>query len=155
MSRAFVCARARRRASSFASLPELTKKQTLSDSGSVAVRFVCVFEDQIAQVARVRVQQFHLLLTGRNHFRMTMTNMRDVVVSIEITPAFVVVEILHRAAHDVQRLLVRDTQITPEQPVSRFQSVIQSVSFIRENPWQSFLDRSLADAQIFILWLLS
>ena len=39
MSRAFVCARARRSASSFASLPELTKKQTLSDAGKVAVSF--------------------------------------------------------------------------------------------------------------------
>jgi hypothetical protein len=32
---------------------------------------------------------------------MTMTNMRHVVVSIEITPALIVVEILHVATHDV------------------------------------------------------
>ena len=46
--------------------------------------------------------------------------MSDVVVRVEITPALVVVKILHLAAHDVYRLLVSDTQIAPEQTLSSF-----------------------------------
>ena len=56
-----------------------------------------------------------------------MTNMRDVVVSVEITPALIVVEILHRTTHDVQRLLIRNAQVTTEQSRVALQSVIQSV----------------------------
>ena len=51
---------------------------------------------------------------------MTMTNVCHIVVCIEILDAICIVEILHRTAHDVQWLFVRDTQITTEQPVSRF-----------------------------------
>jgi hypothetical protein len=46
--------------------------------------------------------------------------MRHVVVSIEITPALIVVEILHLATHDVQWLLVRNAQIPTEQSPSHF-----------------------------------
>ena len=94
-------------------------------------------------------------LTGSDDFRMTMTDMRDVVVSVEITPALIVVEILHRAAHDVQRLLIRDAQIPPEQSLLALPISDSIRVFIRVNPWQILLDRSLADPQVLILRLLS
>src|SRR5688572_12878162 len=53
---------------------------------------------------------------------MTMPDVRDIVVSVEIAPAFIVVKILHLAAHDIQRLLISDAQIPPEQLLSCFQN---------------------------------
>src|SRR5687767_1675024 len=53
---------------------------------------------------------------------MTMSDVSDVVVGVEIAPPFIVIEILHLAAHDVERLFVRDAQIASEQLPSCFQN---------------------------------
>ena len=41
-----------------------------------------------------------------------MTDVSDVVVSVEILAPFVIVEVLHLTANDFQRILVGDAQIS-------------------------------------------
>jgi hypothetical protein len=52
-----------------------------------------------------------------------MADMRNVVVCIEVLPPLVIEQILHLPAYDIQRLLIRDAQISPKQPPSRLQNI--------------------------------
>ena len=62
-------------------------------------------------------------LTGSNDLRMTMTNMRDVVVSIEIAPALVVVEILHRPRTMFSGFSYAILRFPPSSRSSRFKQI--------------------------------
>ena len=58
--------------------------------------------------------------TGSDDGGMTMADVSDVVVSVQITPAFLVVKVLHRPTHDIDRLLVSKAQVTPEEASTLF-----------------------------------
>ncbi len=62
------------------------------------------------QIARVRVEQSHLLLPGFDDTRVAVPDMADVVDAIQISPPIFVVEVLHPAAHDLERVTVRDAE---------------------------------------------
>ena len=69
-----------------------------------------VFHQEAVQVARVRVEDRHLL-SGRPHdLGMAVTHMTDVVYRIQVLPFVFVVQVLHDSPHDLQGLSVRDTQ---------------------------------------------
>ena len=73
-----------------------------------------VLVHEVARVARVRVQHRHLRLTGADNPRMTMADVRHVVVRVDVLPSDVVVEILHPATLDFDRRPIRDAQISAE-----------------------------------------
>src|SRR5204863_1770248 len=75
--------------------------------------------DVVVKIARVGVEQRELRLRRLHHTRMAVPHKRHVVVNVEIRPARFVVHILHPAAHDLQRMLVRDTQIFSHQGLPR------------------------------------
>jgi hypothetical protein len=77
---------------------EVTNTQRLRQRSRELLR---IFEYQITKISRIRVQHFHLSLPRRNDFRMTMPNVRDVVVRIKITLPLVVIQILPQPAHDM------------------------------------------------------
>src|SRR6266404_1783283 len=79
--------------------------------------------NQIVKVARIRIDHGHLSLSGFNYARVTMAHVGHIVVSIEILSIFLVIEVLHRAAYDLDRIVVGDTQISTEQPFPRGQGL--------------------------------
>ena len=67
------------------------------------------------QIARVGVEEGHLLLDGPHDAGVAVADEGDVVVGVEIGPARLVVEILHPAAHDLERLAVGDAEVAAEE----------------------------------------
>ncbi len=62
------------------------------------------------EVSRVGVENRHLFLCCLHDGGVTMSYVAHVVDRIEILPLVFVVQILHDAPHDLERLLVRDAQ---------------------------------------------
>ena len=62
------------------------------------------------QVARVGVEHRHLLLSRFNHVGMTVTDVTDIVDCIKVGAAILVVEVLHPAPYNLERLLVGDAE---------------------------------------------
>ena len=71
------------------------------------------------QITRVGVEQRELRLRGLDHPGVAVPDERHVVVNVEVRPAGFVVQILHPAAHDLQRMLIRDTQISSQPGLPR------------------------------------
>jgi hypothetical protein len=63
------------------------------------------------QVARIRVEHGHLLLSGPDNTRMTMSHVRNVVVSIQVLSPCFVKQILPPAANDFDRIAITDAQV--------------------------------------------
>jgi hypothetical protein len=70
--------------------------------------------EQPAHVTRVRVEQRHLPGAGFHDGRMTVPDMRHIVVRIEQAPAGTVVQVLHPAAHGMKRITVGQAQVGPD-----------------------------------------
>ena len=64
--------------------------------------------EQIVQVARVRVQHAHLRRRRLDDARMTVADVRHVVVRVDVAAPFVVEQVLHPSAHDLRP--ARDTR---------------------------------------------
>ena len=62
----------------------------------------------VVQIPRVGVEQRKLRLRRLNHARVAVPHQRHIVVDVEIRSPRVVIQILHPAAHDFQRALIRD-----------------------------------------------
>ena len=73
-----------------------------------------VADDVVVQIASVGVEESDLILDGTNHTRVAVADERDVVVDVEKSAAGIVVEVLHPAAHNFERLVVRDAEIPSE-----------------------------------------
>ena len=67
-----------------------------------------------SQIARIGIEQRHLVGGGLDHPRMAVAHVRHIVDAIEIRAAAGIVEILPPAADDVQRLAIRDAERRPE-----------------------------------------
>ena len=70
----------------------------------------------VVQVARVRVEHAHLLRRRLHDAGMRVAHVRDVVVRVEVSTARVVVQILHPAAHDFQRLAIPEPHVRSNEP---------------------------------------
>jgi hypothetical protein len=70
------------------------------------------------EVSRVGVEDGHLILAGLYNSRIAVSNMSDVVISIQIFDVFLIVEILHRSTNDFYRILVSKTQVSSEKSFS-------------------------------------
>ena len=66
------------------------------------------------QITRVGVEERRLLLDGLDDTGVAVTDMRYIVVQIDVRATGVVVQVLHPAANDLERLFVRDAQIVTE-----------------------------------------
>ena len=71
--------------------------------------------DIVVEVARVGVEKRNLFLHGMHNARIAVADQRYVVVHVEKGAASVVVKILLPAADDLQRMLIRNAEIFPEQ----------------------------------------
>src|ERR1700754_1382913 len=96
-----------------AGVHEVTNTQRIRQRRSY---LLCILKNQVVQVARVSVERAHLLDTRSQNTRMTMTDVRDVVISVEISPPLIVKEILHLATHNLHRVAISNTQVSPQQP---------------------------------------
>src|SRR5262249_1183959 len=68
--------------------------------------------DQIVQIASVGVELRDLLLCCSHDARVAVSNMCDVVVSVEILPTIIAIEILHGPAYDFERTLIGHAQVS-------------------------------------------
>ena len=68
------------------------------------------FDDRVLKIPRVGVENLHLLLRGLHDGGMTMAHVTHVVDGVEILPLIFIVQVLHNAPHDIERLFVRDAQ---------------------------------------------
>ena len=73
----------------------------------------------VVQVARVRVKDEHLLGRGADDARMAVTDVRNVVVGIEVLASALVVEILHPAADDLHRRPIGDGKVGTDDSTPR------------------------------------
>src|SRR5262245_4568032 len=73
-----------------------------------------VLIDQIVKVTRVGVERGHLAPGGLHDARVAMAHVRHIVVSVQITTSLFIEQILHPAAHDLDRLFVSDAQVLAE-----------------------------------------
>ncbi len=67
---------------------------------------LCVAYQVFVQVAGVGVEHGHLLLPRFDHARMAMPDVTDVVHGIKVGTSILVVEVLHRAAHNIERAAI-------------------------------------------------
>ncbi len=70
------------------------------------------------KVSGVGVQHRHLILTSLNYPRMAVSDMGHIVIGVEILASLVVVEVLHRATHYLDWVVVGNTQVPREQSPS-------------------------------------
>ena len=68
----------------------------------------------VVQVARVGVEQRQLRLGGVHHARVAVADNRHIVVHVEKRAPSFVIQILHPAAHKLERLLIRDAQVAAD-----------------------------------------
>src|SRR5437762_749663 len=69
---------------------------------------------RIRLAPRVRAEYAHLFRASLDNARMTMPDMRNIVVRVDVCSAFGVVEILHPSTHDFDRILVRNAEIVTD-----------------------------------------
>ena len=62
------------------------------------------------QVARIGVQHRHLLLPRSHHTRVTVPHVAHVVDRVKVGATVLIVQVLHPAAHNLERLAIRDTE---------------------------------------------
>ena len=105
---------AMRSAISFASLPVQARKAIDSSRSNQRGQPLRIEHDAFVQVSRVRVEHRRLARDRLDDVRVTMTDVRDVVVRVEIAAAVGVVQPDAFAAHDVQRLVVEKRRAAPE-----------------------------------------
>src|ERR1700730_3592391 len=67
------------------------------------------------KIARIGVEEGKLVLRGFDDPRMAVPDERYVIVCVKIRSAGLIVEILHPAAHNFQRVLIRDGQISSKE----------------------------------------
>ena len=89
--------------------------------------------EQVVQIARVRVQHAHLRRAGLHDARMTVADVRHVVVRVDVASALVVVQVLLPAAHDLHRIAVRDAQIAADRARARRERLLSSSAASRES----------------------
>ena len=75
------------------------------------------------KIASVGIEDGHLMLPGPDHARMTMTDVGDVVVSVEIFLALIVIQVLHGTTNDFDRVLVSDAQVMSKQSLASCECV--------------------------------
>ena len=85
-----------------------------------------VAHEVFVQVACIGVEYRHLLLPRFDHAGMAVSNMTDVVDGVEVGTAILVVQVLHRASHDLERLLIRDAQRSADVLYPRLQDLLDS-----------------------------
>ena len=83
-----------------------------------------VAQDQLVEVARVRVEDAHLGGAGLDDPRMGVADVGDVVHAVEVGPAVGVVEVRALAADDVERRPVADRERRPEEPAAGREEVV-------------------------------
>ena len=94
-----------------ARVDEVTHAQRLWQKGG---QLFGIAGDVIVQVARVGVEHAHLPLRRRHHARVVVSHVRHVVVRVQVLAALVVEQVLFPAAHDLERILIRDGQVTSQ-----------------------------------------
>src|SRR5262249_12291567 len=78
----------------------------------------------------VAVEQRELFLHSADNAGMTVPDQRHVVVDVEVGAPGVVVEVLHPAANDFQRALVRNAEVFSEQRAPLFECFVW-ICFLR------------------------
>src|SRR5581483_4582745 len=74
-----------------------------------------VLRQPIAQVARVRVQDRHLLGGGLHDTWVGVANVWDVVVRVQILATDIVVQVLLSTTYDLERIGVSDAEVAADQ----------------------------------------
>src|ERR1035437_1931216 len=74
-----------------------------------------VFREMIVEIASVGVEHRHLCLRSAHDAWMTVPNVRNVVVGVEIATTLVVEQVLPPAASDAHRIAIRDAQVAAEE----------------------------------------
>ena len=82
-------------------------------------QFLGVAFEQVMQVARGRVEDAHLRRRRLDNARMTVPDMWNVVIGVDVPPAFVVEEVLHPSTHDLDGIAVRDAEIATDRISAR------------------------------------
>ena len=80
--------------------------------------------EMLIEIARVRIELADLPRRRFDHARVTVTDVWDVVVRIEVAPPGLVEEVLHRAAHHLKRPSITDADVAADEPPARRENLV-------------------------------
>jgi hypothetical protein len=80
------------------------------------------------QVPRIGVQHEHLLGRRLHDTRVAVTHVGHVVVCVQVSPSGVVVEVLHPAAYDLDRLSICHGQVRPDDTAARLERFLRRLA---------------------------